>query len=334
MNLTPFFQRLFQSDFVIRYHTRSRSADPEAAMSRRVLLRYASAYLVAFAATTQAQAATYARTYLVNDLILPTTNSESTAYAIDVDGDNQVDNRFGQILVALAGSGMDLTGATGVAVASGSIVHLVHLQTTDASFVNDPAAQATWCVGKPMSAPPAFDGLDNASCFTTSGVFTAALAGGNFTSPSPVTTPNPVSLDFTMALGTEVVTLAVLNARLSFNADGSAGQINGSIPHDEITYKFDPTFALMCNDAIQNAPTSDLAMQCKSLFDKGCSGSPDFADDGWIEVCEIIESSLFQSVFAPDVMVDNGGTPIEAISVGFGFTAVVNERVFANGFEP
>jgi hypothetical protein len=303
-------------------------------MFRCVPLRCASACLVAFAVTLQAQAANYVRAYLVNDLILPTTSSQAAAYAIDVDGDNHAENQFGQVLAALVSQGMDLTGATGVAVASGSIVHLVHLQTADASFANDPAAQATWCVGKPLPAPPSFNGFDNASCFLTSGIFTTGLAGGNFTSPSPVTTPNPVSLDFTMALGTETVTLDVMNARLSFNADGSGGQINGSIPHDEFTYKFAPTFALMCNDAIQNDPSSDLSKSCKDLFDNGCSGSPDYANDGSIAVCEIIESSLFQALFAPDVMVDNGGTLIEANSVGFGFTAVVNERVFANGFEP
>lgn len=303
-------------------------------MSRCIPLRCASACLVGFAVTLQVQAASYVRAYLVNDLILPTTSSEATAYAIDVDGDDHADNRFGQVLAALATEGMDLTSATGVAVASGSIVHLVRLQTTDASFANDPAAQATWCVGKPLPAPPSFDGLDNASCFLTSGTFTATLAGGNFTSPSPVTTPNPVSLDFTMALGTETVALDVVNARLSFNADGSGGQINGSIPHDEFTYKFAPTFALMCNDTIQNDPSADLSKSCKDLFDNGCSGFPDYAGDGFIAVCEILESSLFQNLFAADVMVDNGGTPIAAVSAGFGFTAVVNERVFANGFEP
>jgi hypothetical protein len=82
---------------------------------------------VVFFAATTAHATNYARSYLVNDVLLPTSNSEATSYAIDVDGDGFPENNFGQILSALTAQGIDFDGPMSSAVASGSIVHLVHL---------------------------------------------------------------------------------------------------------------------------------------------------------------------------------------------------------------
>ncbi|HET7778476.1 MAG TPA: hypothetical protein VFL07_07985, partial [Rudaea sp.] len=146
-------------------------------MSRRAFHHSASlGLLLACLAATTAHATTYVRSYLVNNLLLPTNNSQAASYAIDVDGDNSVDNNFGQVLSALAAQGLDFNALTASAVASGSIVHLVHLQTTDQLVANDPAAQATWCIGPPTATPPTFNGTDNPTCADTSGTFVAALS--------------------------------------------------------------------------------------------------------------------------------------------------------------
>ena len=200
-------------------------------MSRRALCRSASLCLFATLAATTAHAANYVRSYLVDNVLLPTSGTEANSYAIDVDGDGFPDNGFGQVLAVLSAQGFDFLGSMDAAVASGSIVHLVGLQSTDVLFKNDPAAQATWCVGVPTATPPLFNGTDNPSCADTSGIFVAALSGGSFTSPAPASTPNPVYVDIELAIGTSHMTLTVLNARLSFttNAAGNmpVGQING-----------------------------------------------------------------------------------------------------------
>jgi hypothetical protein len=278
------------------------------------------------------------RSYLVNNVLLPTTNSEATSYGIDVDGDNHVDNSFGQVLSALAAQGLDFNAPMDVAVSSGSIVHLVHLQSTNAAFVNDAAAQATWCIGVPTLMPPLFNGTDNPACADTSGIFVAVLSAGSFTSPAPATTPNPVSLDIELALGTVNATLPVLNARLSFatNAAGNitVGQVNGSIAHSDLMNNFLPSLAAACNASIQSDPSTGYSSSCKSIFDSGCTGHPEFANDGQIEFCEVTENSLINSLLAPDVQVDNGGTTVDANSIGIRFTATAYDRVFASGFEP
>ncbi|MEO5625183.1 MAG: hypothetical protein ABIQ70_04140, partial [Dokdonella sp.] len=156
MNLTPFPGSVLGScstlaPFPPYYAARHPTSllPSGAAMSRRALCISGSLCLVAAFTATTVHAANYARTYLVNDVLLPTSNSQSTSYAIDVDGDGFIENNFGQILAALTAQGIDLNGSMDSAVASGSIVHLVRLQSTDAFLNNDPAAQATWCVGVP-----------------------------------------------------------------------------------------------------------------------------------------------------------------------------------------
>jgi hypothetical protein len=306
-------------------------------MSRNVFCRCASAsFLACFAATT-AHATNYVRSYLVNDVLLPTTSSQATSYAIDVDGDGFPDNNIGQVLTALSTQGLDFQGSTDAAVASGSTVYLVGLRSTDAVFKNDPAAQATWCIGAPAATPPKFDGTDNPSCVDTSGNFVAALSGGSFTSPAPATAPNPVSVDITLPIGASNANLTVLNARLSFtiNAGGniSVGQINGSIPHDEMLIVFSPAVATACNASIQSDPSAGLSTSCIAIFDTGCTGSPADSGDGLIEVCEVTENAIFHALLAPDVQVDDGGTLVDANSIGFRFTAIAHDRLFANGFE-
>jgi len=307
-------------------------------MSRPTLCRSASLSLLACLATTSAHATNYVRSYLVNNMLLPTSSSQANSYGIDLDGDNLVDNSFGQVLAALAAQGFDFNGSTDVAVASGSIVHLVHLQSTDALFANDAAAQATWCIGVPTAKPPLFNGTENPACADTSGIFVAALAGSSFTSPAPFTTPNPVSLDIKLAFGTTNFILPVLNARLSFatNAAGniSFGQVNGSIPHSDLTNNFLPAIANACDASIQSDPSSNFSTLCKSVFDNGCTGHPEYSHDGQVELCEVTENGLISALLAPDVQVADGGTTVPANSVGLRFTAIAYDRVFASGFEP
>jgi len=47
----------------------------------------------------------------------------------------------------------------------------------------------------------------------------------------------------------------------------------------------------------------------------------------------VIENSLTQALLAPDVQVADGGTTVDANSIGIRFAAIAYDRVFARGFE-
>ena len=170
-------------------------------MPRRAACRSASLSLLACLVATTGHATNYVRSYLVNNVLLPASSAEASSYAIDVDDNNVAENNFGQVLAAFATQGLDFNGLMDAAISSGSIVHLVHLQTTDVNVANDSAAQATWCIGTPTATPPLFNGTDSASCVDTSGTFVAPLSARSFTSPSPATTANPRSPDFEFPAG-------------------------------------------------------------------------------------------------------------------------------------
>lgn len=301
--------------------------------------------LLPFAATPAAYATSYARGYLMNNVALPLSKAD---YALDLNGDGHADNNFGQLMSAFAGQNVDLQSSMNAAVASGSIVHLVGLQSTDTYFANDPAAVANWYVGLPAPAPPLFDGTDDLpyDINIAPGTFVAALSSGSFVSPSPATTTTPVSLTFRLQLGSASVDLPLQGTRLSFAIDGEGhlqGQLNGSVRHNDYMALVPPALAQSFTAEIQADPTSSTAMQIKELFDLGCTGGDGFADDDVIEVCELTGSPLVSVLLAADVQIRDAvgnyapnpaNTTPDANSFGVHFTAIASpDRLFADGFD-
>ncbi len=319
-------------------------------MSRIRFLDRSRCLLVLMLLSPAVHAGNFQRNYIIDRVFLPVSNIETTAYAIDLNGDGHVDNNLGSVFAVLAAQGIDLNGATNAAVDNGSVVHRIDLQSTDATFTSDPAAQAGWCVGRALPQPPLFDGTDQPECDTNyvPGTFIAALSGGSFTSADPVTTTSPVTLTAFIAIGTETVALPVQGARLSFTSDSTGpghmqGQLNGSILHTDVNTKVLPALAVAFNSLIQNDPTSPTAATIKTLFDTGCSGNPGFAHDDQIEICELVENNLITALLAPDVQIydalghyapNPANTTPDSNSLGIRFTAVRRDRVFANGLEP
>ena len=300
--------------------------------------------LIPFASAPAAYATSYLRGYLVNNVTLPQARAD---YALDLNGDGFADNNFGSLMAAFASQNVDLQSSMSTAVASGSIVHLIGLQSADALLANDPAALANWYVGIPAPAPPLFDGTDNLSVDSNfaPGTFLAALSSGSFSSPSPATTTSPVSLTFRLQLGNTPVNLPLQGTRLSFTTDGAGhmqGQLNGSIRHTDYMALVPPALAQSFTAEIQADPTSDAAMQIKQIFDLGCTDGDGFANDNVIEVCEVTGSSLIKTLLAADVQIRDAdgnyapnpaNTTRDANSFGVHFTAIATDRVFANGFD-
>lgn len=284
----------------------------------------------------QTHAVEHQQGYLVNNVMLPTSSGQATSYAIDLDGDSNPDNNFGQLLSALAAQGLDFSSSTNAAVSSGSIVHLLSVHSTDPLFLSDPAAEVDWYVGLAAPSPPLFDGTDDLpyNSSIAPGTFLAALSNGTFTSPSPATAASLVDLTLEVQLGASKIDLPVQDAHLSFSLGGGGlmqGQLNGSVLHSDYMTIMPPAFSALCNAYIQSDPTSNNATTCKGIFDKGCSGHSELSGDGMIEVCEVAESPLIQTLLAADLQFNSA----DANSLGIRFTAIASpDRVFADGFDP
>src|SRR5690348_8073662 len=68
--------------------------------------------------------------YVVDRLMVPTTNQQAQMYALDLDGNGTVDNQLGSDLATLQSMGADVQGSVDTAVNDGDILMLVDIQTT------------------------------------------------------------------------------------------------------------------------------------------------------------------------------------------------------------
>ncbi len=206
--------------------------------------------------------------YVVNQINVPTNNTESRAYGLDLNGDGTVDNQLGMVLGTLVSTAhFDIQGNINTAVADGSIILLADFQTKD--FSNTTAAGISAYLGtNPM--PAACNGSADTTCqhqLTGSASFdlsanqptNAALAGkiinGTFTGG-----PGHVSLQIALG-GTGGIELDLIGARakasgISATAIGSTTNPNtatasssdgvilaGAVTQDDLNNKIIPAVA-------------------------------------------------------------------------------------------
>jgi hypothetical protein len=309
-------------------------------------LRWIVLALASVAAAGSVCAASYSRGHAVDDLDLPGSNSAAAGYAFDLNSDGSADNAFGSVLASIiSGFDLDVAGATSSDTATGQIVHLVELRSSDAAFATDPAARATWFVGEATPAPPLFDGSDTFryDANFVPGTFLAALSGSSFVSADPATTSAPVEITLRLRLAGYPIDLPLQGARLAFGVSVAGlvnGRVNGSIRKTDIDTIFVPALAEALNDAVQADPQSPSAMTLLGLFD-------DSPMDGEITSNEVANNPLMISLLSPDVDIRDAhgnyapnpaNTSKDALSFGFGFTATASQtllpQIFIDGFEP
>lgn len=273
--------------------------------------------------------------WVVNAITVPTSASQATSLAFDLNGDANADNALGSLLAALGtAASLDFQTAMDAAIASGAVVQLIQFQSDDATLTSDAAAAATWYVGLPTAGYTT--GPHQVDANYTAGETMGTLANHDYASANPATTTDPVATVVPLRLfaGTPVFYLPVNGVHLQWHFVGTSaiatGQINGSIRQEDVDNILVPALAEAFNAAIQADPGSTTAQALESMFDTGgCTGA--VAGDNAINVCEVATNSLMQTLLAPDVQIyDASGnyapsaanTNGNALSVGFGFTAV------------
>jgi hypothetical protein len=262
----------------------------------------------------------------------PASNPEAQALGMDLDGDGQVDNQLGKALVALSGQGLDTQTTVDQQVATGAILMLADLQTTDFTTAVD--AGFTLYTGADPSPTPCAGPSD-----TVCGHHLAGTGSFNVASVSPRDTPvlgniasgtlttGAGSLSPQLALvGSSPITLTLLGARAKVTATASGitqGVIAGGISANDLDTKLYPLMqqgfmAIVQRDCTQLGSPPACGCMANSqgaalitLFDNNPS-------DCAISTDEIKNNAIVQASFAPDVTL--GGQP--AVSLGFGFTAV------------
>jgi hypothetical protein len=280
--------------------------------------------------------------FVANKVFVPTSESESREYGLDLDGNGTHDNQLGIVLAALKGFGFDIQATIDKAVNSGEITLLVDFQTNN--FMSSAGAGIQVLLGKnPMPAPCSSG--DDMTCghqLTGSGSFdidpngptdaalSGKIVGGMFTGG-----PGNLSLQIAFGGGSPIQ-LDLIGARaqasgISMTGIGSPTDggviIGGAVTQDDINNKILPAIPPELENSIMRDCTmlnNPPGCGCKpnstgatilSTFDGKIMGSP---ADCQVTTAEVMANSSVTSALQPDVTV-NGQL---SISLGVKATAV------------
>lgn len=289
--------------------------------------------------------------FVMKRLILP---KERKEFAIDLNGDGNVDNQLGQILAVALAAQQNLDIQTGVdqAVEAGDALCLLALQTADPSLRDDTQVGATFAQAVNLPSPDLSGAATTPFTLDAAlppGTFYGKLQAGRFRSSNPVTTKNPVTLEARVPLfpNTDPIPLVVHGAHLQLSAsssglcaEGDDAQdapcaIQGSLKIADVNTTILPAVAKMLTAEL----ATDQGPMIKALFDHGdnnggqcvnLDGTFGIPNDSIIAPCEI-QNSIIQNVIAPDIQIyDAQGNyaPTSAkghedsFSIAFGFSAV------------
>jgi len=270
--------------------------------------------------------------YVIDRMLVPTTNAQARAFGLDLNGDLTVDNQLGMVFATFAAQGLLVQAGFSRAIDQGNSITLVDLAADNLATT----ATATLALfdGTDAMPVPCFGAADLACRhhLAGTGTFLAAAApvnpplAGMITAGTLTAGPGQLSIDlvFDGAMPTAVTLIGarVKATTISPTAIGTL-LLAGAVPQTEIDTKVIPamrdgymTSVTRDCTALNNPPTCGCAAGTggKTALDLFDTAPKDCA----ITLDEVRDNALIQSLLAPDVMI-NG---MMALSIGVSTTAV------------
>lgn len=258
--------------------------------------------------------------YVVKSIRMPRTNFEARDTAVDLDGDNSVDNQLGQVSATFSQQGFQTQTDSDLALARGDEIALIQSTTigtqTSVYVLTGKNPQPTPCAdGGDTTCGRHFDG----GSFEFETPTGTALMGSNDGGSASVS--GTTAVQFPIAYFGAVVNVAVHKPHVQLNADGT-GVMSGAMLTSEINSSLAPAAQARFTKLVARDCTGGAPPEC------GCTAGTDGATllalyevapkNCVISLQEINENSLFLSLHAPDQTID--GQP--ALSLGFRFDVV------------
>jgi len=259
--------------------------------------------------------------FVTNKLLIPTTKTQTQAFALNVDGDAQQhpDNLLGELFTLLTSAAPDLQlqSTLDQAVSSGQLVSLHVVKADDP--LNDPSVSWSIFQGQETQSAPRFDGSDKFmldSAAPSNPPLVGALVNGHFTG-------GPGTARLQMFLLGKPVEVDLIGVRLEadVSAKGCAnGKLGGGLTVDEFRSKLLPTITDGLNLAIQaNKAVADAVLP---TFDSDHNGT--------ITVQELENNPVLMLAISPDLdLLDASGKfnpgqdgTKDSYSLGLSFTCV------------
>jgi len=256
--------------------------------------------------------------FVTSSLLIPTTQAQSQAYALNLDGDPQQrpDNLVGNLLTLLTSTaqGIEIQAAVDEAVNTGQLVTL-HVVKAD-NPLNDPSV--SWLIyhGQKTQSPPSFSGIDKFAPDPNAPVnapIVGSLTNGHFTG-------GPGAARVQLFLLGQQVDVDMIGIRLEadVNAQGCAnGKLGGGMTVDEFRAKILPAITDGLNRIITINKTAAAAIL--QAFDSDRNGV--------ITSQEVENNPVLKIAFSPDLdLLDASGSfnpgqdgVKDSYSIGVGF---------------
>lgn len=238
---------------------------------------------------------------------LPANSTEAFQMGFDLDDDGTVDNQAGAVIAALGGLGLDVQTASDEALNGGGLV-ILHSVRADA-LVDDTSVSWRVMAGVPTEAPPRWDGTDVLRFAGDDGRFVGRIGLTSLAEMEWGTVSVP--LPFFPDQSPTVLPLANARIRASISDRDCDGVIGGAMLAADIETTL-RRFARQAITHIERHPEHELARVAYQVFDDD--------GNGVITVDEMVNNSITQSLFAPDLDLDGDGRSDDALSFGFGFS--------------
>ncbi len=259
--------------------------------------------------------------FVTDKLLIPTTQEQAQAFAVNVDGDPQgnPENLFGKLMTLLVSAAPNLELQTNLdqAVNDGQLVSL-HVVKTD-NILNDVNVSWSIFLGQKTESPPSFDGSDQFSVDSTASTnlpIVGSLTNGHFTG-------GPGAAQVRMFLLGQSVEVNLIGVHLEadFNTSGCAnGKLGGGVTVEEFKGKLLPALADGLNKIIKEKNASSQTLL--NAFDSDRNGT--------ITLEELEGNPVLMMAISPDLdLLDASGKfnpgqdgVKDSYSVGLGFTCV------------
>lgn len=271
---------------------------------------------------TQVLPATGVQYYFVtNKLQIPTTQEQTKAFALNVDGDSQksLDNKFGDLFTLLSSTaqGIELQASLDQAINSGQLITLHIVKAND--LQNDPSVSWSIFLGQKAQSAPKFDRTDKLNLDPAAPAnppIIGSLVNGRFAG-------GPGTTRVQMFLLGQPVEISLIGVRLEtdFSVQGCAnGKLGGGVTVDEFRGKLLPAVTDGLNQIIKTDKTA--ANTLLPLFDADKNGT--------LTIQELESNPLLMMAISPDLdLLDASGKfnpnqdgVKDSYSLGLGFTCV------------
>jgi hypothetical protein len=259
--------------------------------------------------------------FVTNKLMMPTTQEQTQAFALNIDGDAQktADNKFGDMFTLLTSTvqNIKLQSTLDQAINTGQLVSLHVVKADDA--LNDPSVSWSLFQGQKTQSAPSFDGSDKFTLDPVAPVnlpIVGSLSNGHFSG-------GPGTARVQMFLLGQPVEVNLIGVRIEsdLSAKGCAnGILGGAVTVDEFRSKVLPPIADGLNLTIKEDKNGANAIL--QAFDSDRNGT--------ITSQELENNPLLMIAISPDMdLLDASGNfnpnqdgVKDSYSLGLGFTCV------------